>query len=62
MADKQVYSSGGKGPTDDDVVDGGAGQVQINTHEADSLLDEIDSLLETESEEFVKSYVQKGGQ
>ena len=61
MADKQVYSSGGKGPTDD-VVDGGAGQVQINTHEADSLLDEIDSLLETDSEEFVKSYVQKGGQ
>lgn len=43
-------------------MDGGAGQVQINTHEADSLLDEIDSLLETDSEEFVKSYVQKGGQ
>ncbi|WP_297190145.1 ubiquitin-like protein Pup [uncultured Corynebacterium sp.] len=60
--DKQVYSSGGKDRSDDTEIDGGAGQVQINTHEADSLLDEIDTLLETDSEEFVKSYVQKGGQ
>ena len=28
----------------------------------DSLLDEIDDVLETNAEEFVKSYVQKGGQ
>lgn len=28
----------------------------------DDLLDEIDSVLESNAEEFVKSYVQKGGQ
>ena len=31
-------------------------------NELDNLLDEIDSVLETNAEEFVKSYVQKGGQ
>lgn len=30
--------------------------------ETDELLDEIDGLLETNAEEFVKSYVQKGGE
>lgn len=50
-------SSGGEG--DDE-----AGQVAkaANTSEADSLLDDIDDILETNAEEFVKSYVQKGGQ
>lgn len=28
----------------------------------DDILDEIDEVLETNAEEFVKSYVQKGGQ
>lgn len=30
--------------------------------ELDDLLDEIDSVLESNAEDFVKSYVQKGGQ
>lgn len=30
--------------------------------ELDDLLDEIDGVLETNAEEFVKAYVQKGGQ
>ena len=30
--------------------------------ELDDLLDEIDGVLETNAEEFVRSYVQKGGQ
>ena len=30
--------------------------------ELDDLLDEIDEVLEVNSEEFVKAYVQKGGQ
>jgi len=30
--------------------------------ELDDLLDEIDSVLESNAEEFVKSYVQKGGE
>ena len=32
------------------------------TADLDSLLDEIDKVLESNAEEFVKSYVQKGGQ
>ena len=32
------------------------------TEDVDSLLDEIDGVLEENAEEFVKSYVQKGGQ
>ena len=42
-----------------------ASQNQTNTElasELDSLLDEIDSVLETNAKEFVESYVQKGGQ
>lgn len=30
--------------------------------ELDDLLDEIDAVLETNAEDFVKSYVQKGGE
>lgn len=32
------------------------------TEEVDDLLDEIDGVLEQNAEEFVKAYVQKGGQ
>ncbi len=33
-----------------------------NTQEIDNLIDEIDEVLEENAEEFVRSYVQKGGQ
>lgn len=33
-----------------------------STEEVDDLLDEIDSVLETNAEEFVRSFVQKGGE
>jgi len=45
-----------------------AGQVSSATkgeklkEEMDDILDEIDSVLEENAEEFVKSYVQKGGE
>jgi ubiquitin-like protein Pup len=52
--------------------DGGAGadagQVESTSkgeklkEEMDDILDEIDSVLEENAEEFVKSYVQKGGE
>lgn len=35
---------------------------QAQSENFDSLLDEIDSVLETNAEEFVKGFVQKGGQ
>ena len=52
----------GKG--DGDEPEGAAPQApeQISTHGADDLLDEIDGLLEDNAEEFVNSYVQKGGE
>ena len=52
-------SGGGDDHHHDDTA---AGQVSINTHGTDDLLDEIDGLLENNAEEFVRSYVQKGGQ
>jgi ubiquitin-like protein Pup len=35
---------------------------EARTKEVDGLLDEIDEVLEENAEEFVRSYVQKGGQ
>jgi ubiquitin-like protein Pup len=48
--------------------EGEAGEVRVTSkgeklkEEMDDILDEIDSVLEENAEEFVKSYVQKGGQ
>jgi ubiquitin-like protein Pup len=39
-----------------------ADRVEKISEEVDDLLDEIDSVLEENAEEFVRSYVQKGGQ
>lgn len=50
----------------DEIADDGAPAVSETGEklkaELDDLLDEIDGVLETNAEEFVKSYVQKGGQ
>lgn len=49
----------------DEVVEetpAGAPQGEKLKAELDDLLDEIDEVLETNAEDFVKSYVQKGGQ
>lgn len=35
---------------------------QVNDEETDSMLDEIDSVLESNAEEFVRGFVQKGGE
>jgi prokaryotic ubiquitin-like protein Pup len=43
----------------DEAVSPGAEEL---TDKIDDLLDEIDSVLEENAEEFVKNYVQKGGQ
>jgi prokaryotic ubiquitin-like protein Pup len=59
---KRVQKKDG-GDTEDD-----AGQVTASSkaselkEEMDDILDEIDSVLEENAEEFVKSYVQKGGE
>jgi ubiquitin-like protein Pup len=61
---KQVQKKGGGA----DDGDADAGQVSATSRaadlkeEMDDILDEIDSVLEENAEEFVKSYVQKGGE
>ena len=62
MATQQRQASGGGDNHGEDVAAESAGQAQINTSGTDDLLDEIDALLDTNAEEFVKSFVQKGGQ
>ena len=40
----------------------GAPQAQTRDEDVDAILDEIDEVLESNAEEFVKGFVQKGGQ
>ena len=60
---KRIQKKGGGGDAESD-----AGQVETSgkaaelKEEMDDILDEIDSVLEENAEEFVKSYVQKGGE
>ncbi len=64
MSQSQVH-----GPSrrdDDSDVDAttptGGGQIQASISASDDLLDEIDLVLESNADAFVKSFVQKGGQ
>jgi ubiquitin-like protein Pup len=60
---KRIQKKGGG-----EGAEGDAGEVQATSkgeklkEEMDEILDEIDSVLEENAEEFVKSYVQKGGE
>ncbi|WP_068397422.1 ubiquitin-like protein Pup [Kribbia dieselivorans] len=58
---EQVHGHGGR--DDNDEIDD-AGQVQASTTDdsLDDVLDEIDNVLESNAEEFVAGFVQKGGQ
>ena len=61
---KRIQRKGGG----DDTSSDDAGQAQATAkgeklvEEMDDILDEIDSVLEENAEEFIKSYVQKGGE
>ena len=46
---------------EDTVVVAATNNAELD-NEVDSLLDEIDEILEVNAEDFVKSFVQKGGQ
>lgn len=46
----------------DDLVPADAAHKAELDSDVDSLLDEIDDVLEVNAEEFVRSFVQKGGQ
>lgn len=65
MAQERVTRHGGGGE-DETTSDGSGGGGQERREklaaETDDLLDEIDDVLETNAEDFVRAYVQKGGQ
>lgn len=46
----------------DNLVDVDVTFTKPNTKNIDSVLDEIDAVLEKNAEEFVKGFIQKGGQ
>ena len=48
--------------TSEDVEVEASETTEADLSEVDDLLDEIDSVLEENAEEFVKNYVQKGGE
>ncbi len=64
MAQEQTKRGGGGGDDDDPAGSTGAGQERREklAEETDDLLDEIDDVLEENAEDFVRAYVQKGGQ
>ncbi len=64
MAQEQTKRTGGGDEDDATVGDGSAGQERREklAEETDDLLDEIDDVLEENAEDFVRAYVQKGGQ
>ncbi|MBV9139838.1 MAG: ubiquitin-like protein Pup [Pseudonocardiales bacterium] len=63
MSQEKVQRQGGGG--DEEPTDGGpAGQERREKlgEDVDAILDEIDDVLEENAEDFVRAYVQKGGQ
>lgn len=64
MAQEQTTKQGGGGNEDESSGGDAAGQERRDKLAADTtdILDEIDDVLETNAEDFVRAYVQKGGQ
>lgn len=57
----QQYAPGGK-PVEDDIDGEAGGQKFVEKTSLDDLLDDIDSVLETDAQAFVQGFVQKGGE
>ena len=64
MAQEQTKRGGGGGDDDDLTPSTAAGQERREklAEDTDDLLGEIDDVLEENAEDFVRAYVQKGGQ
>ena len=65
MAEREQKRKPAPQRQDDEVVEDAPAKSEQGEKikaELDDLLDEIDSVLEDQAEEFVRSYVQKGGQ
>ncbi|RLY95039.1 ubiquitin-like protein Pup [Kocuria tytonicola] len=68
MAQERIFGTGSRREEETDTPEpttpptSGAAQAQRDTQGTDDLLAEIDGVLETNAEAFVKGFVQKGGQ
>jgi prokaryotic ubiquitin-like protein Pup len=64
MPEREQIKKQAPAKQDEEVVDAPAASEtgEKLKAELDDLLDEIDEVLETNAEDFVKAYVQKGGQ
>jgi ubiquitin-like protein Pup len=64
MAEREQIRKNNPKPQEDVAEEAPAGSEsgEALKAELDDLLDEIDDVLETNAEDFVKSYIQKGGQ
>jgi len=65
MPERELKKKAAPSRQDDEVVDDAPARSESAEKikaELDDLLDEIDEVLETNAEDFVKSYIQKGGQ
>ena len=65
MAQERTTRHGGGGEDDEQAPGGDSGGQERReklSAETEDILDEIDDVLETNAEDFVRAYVQKGGQ
>jgi ubiquitin-like protein Pup len=63
MAGQEQHRQARRDGEPDDAADAPAApQAQASETDVDAILDEIDDVLESNAEEFVKGFVQKGGQ
>jgi ubiquitin-like protein Pup len=65
MAEREMKKKSTPARAEEEVVEeapAGSEQGEKIKAELDDLLDEIDEVLESNAEDFVKSYVQKGGE
>ncbi|HET7763439.1 MAG TPA: ubiquitin-like protein Pup [Phycicoccus sp.] len=59
---EQIRPQRRDGGPDDDAPEAAAAAPAAAASEIDDILDEIDGVLESNAEEFVRGFVQKGGQ
>lgn len=62
MAGQEQQRPRGRDDDPDNAPVPAAPQTQAKDDDVDAILDEIDDVLESNAEEFVKGFVQKGGQ
>ncbi len=60
MVQEQINAPGGKNNGVDEGVE--TAQAQINAPQIDALLEQIDTVMETDAQAFVEGFVQKGGE